>query len=361
VESSLELAHRVDDPMILGRVQRARIQHHLWTGRIPEAREAADAALALSQASNDRGVEFWSRWAMGAMEGLLGNTVQMATHIAEAQTIAEDIGSPFLEAATRELQVELAYARGQWDEGLRVGEEAIDLARATDQRLVLPRLLVWVSMILVARGEIDRADRLTSEAWTVSGAARAGGTEGFIDLHSVVPAHIGRAVVALARGAWDEAIAIAEAGLALADRSGYVVWSMHHVLPIIAEAAIHSRQLDRAATVGARMRSEAERVGHPLAFAWAEVCDGILTWLQNDATMGVDSLRSAAEALEKIPMVYDAARVRRQLAGRLAELGDRDGALTELRHVHAIFRRLGAAPELAKTLVQFEELGIEPL
>ena len=135
---------------------------------------------------------------------------------------------------------------------------------------------------------------------------------------------------------------------------------MHHILPIIAEAAIHSRQLDRAATVGARMRSEAERVGHPLAFAWAEVCDGILTWLQNDATMGVESLRRAAEALEEIPMVYDAARVRRQLAGRLAELGDRDDALAELRHVHAIFRRLGARPELAKTLIQFDELGAEP-
>ena len=57
-------------------------------------------------------------------------------------------------------------------------------------------------------------------------------------------------------------------------------------------------------------------------------------------------------------MVYDAARVRRQLAGRLAELGDRDRALTELRHVHAIFRRLGAKSELAKTVVQFDELGV---
>ena len=105
------------------------------------------------------------------------------------------------------------------------------------------------------------------------------------------------------------------------------------------------------------MRKEAEQVGHPLALAWAEVCDGVLTWLQNDATIGARSLQRAAAALEEIPMVYDAARVRRQLAGRLAELGDRDGALAELHHVHEIFQRLGAGPELAKTRIQFEELG----
>jgi hypothetical protein len=36
-------------------------------------------------------------------------------------------------------------------------------------------------------------------------------------------------------------------------------------------------------------------------------------------------------------MLPDAARLRRQLAGRLAETGDRDGALLELRKVHDLF------------------------
>ena len=59
-------------------------------------------------------------------------------------------------------------------------------------------------------------------------------------------------------------------------------------------------------------------------------------------------------------MIPDAARIRRQLAGRLADIGDREGALTELRHVHDIFRRMGAKEELRKTRIQFKELDARP-
>ena len=61
--------------------------------------------------------------------------------------------------------------------------------------------------------------------------------------------------------------------------------------------------------------------------------------------------------MEAIPLVYETSRLRRQLARRLAEIGDREGALVELRGVHAAFTRLGARPDLEKTLRQFAELG----
>ena len=59
-------------------------------------------------------------------------------------------------------------------------------------------------------------------------------------------------------------------------------------------------------------------------------------------------------------MIWDAARVRRQLAGRLAELGDRDASLSELHRVHRTFARLGAGSELAKTMEMYREIGAEP-
>ena len=49
-----------------------------------------------------------------------------------------------------------------------------------------------------------------------------------------------------------------------------------------------------------------------------------------------------------------------QLAGRLWEIGDRDGAVAELNRVHGVFEELGGLPELQKTLAQFEEVGAEP-
>ena len=64
--------------------------------------------------------------------------------------------------------------------------------------------------------------------------------------------------------------------------------------------------------------------------------------------------------MEAVPFVPDAARIRRQLAGRLAELGDRDGALAELRRVHDVFLELGAQEELRRTRVQFHELEARP-
>jgi DNA-binding NarL/FixJ family response regulator len=71
-------------------------------------------------------------------------------------------------------------------------------------------------------------------------------------------------------------------------------------------------------------------------------------------------LREAAEQLEALPFMYDATRLRRQLAGRLADLGDREGALRELRLVHERLLRTGADAELQKARQQFRELGTRP-
>ena len=71
-------------------------------------------------------------------------------------------------------------------------------------------------------------------------------------------------------------------------------------------------------------------------------------------------MEEAALALEAVPIVGDAARVRRMKAGRLADIGDRRGALEELGRVHDTFLRLGAEVELEKTRGMFRELGARP-
>ena len=59
-------------------------------------------------------------------------------------------------------------------------------------------------------------------------------------------------------------------------------------------------------------------------------------------------------------MIPDAARIRRQLAGRLAEIGEVEASLRELRAVHDTFSRLGAELELEKARMQFREVGQRP-
>ena len=59
-----------------------------------------------------------------------------------------------------------------------------------------------------------------------------------VDVPTVVPAHIGLATYYLETGDYAEAIRIGEAGLTIADRSGYVAWSLQWLLPVVGERDI---------------------------------------------------------------------------------------------------------------------------
>lgn len=83
-------------------------------------------------------------------------------------------------------------------------------------------------------------------------------------------------------------------------------------------------------------------------------------WKRGDPHGAVDLMRSAIVSLEEIPMHWDAARLRRQLAGRLSEIGEEAEAVEELKKVHEIFTKLGANLELEKARMQFREIGQRP-
>jgi DNA-binding NarL/FixJ family response regulator len=68
----------------------------------------------------------------------------------------------------------------------------------------------------------------------------------------------------------------------------------------------------------------------------------------------------AADQLEAIPVIWPATRLRRQAAGRLADLGRREEALAELRKVHTVCASVRAGLELEKTRAMFRELESRP-
>ena len=102
-------------------------------------------------------------------------------------------------------------------------------------------------------------------------------------------------------------------------------------------------------------------MGHALGLAWATASDALVARLRDqDMPRAIDLLRSAAEQLEAVPFVYDAARIRRNLAHLLSSLGDRDGATGELRRAHDVFVRIGAESELSAARDQLRDLGARP-
>lgn len=359
VHSALAMAESVGDVATLARAHRVLALLHMWTGPPAVARSHAHTAIEHAEACGELGVAFWSHWALAALEGLTGHTGRMEREIEEAEKVAERLRSPVLRVWTAELILERAYATGEWETGIAFGERAVAVARTLNQRQLLPRLLVWTALIHLGKGEMERGLEMVDEAWSLAGLGGPEG-DGEPDVHTAIPAYIGRAAHHHALAEWAETLRWAEAGLELADRSGYVIWSIHHILPLVAEALIQTRDLAGAERVGGRLRADSERMGHALGLAWADACDALVVWLRGDLKGGVERLRKAAEALEAIPMIPDAARVRRQLAGRLADLGDREGALVELRTVHETFVRLGNRRELEKARRLFQGLDTRP-
>lgn len=355
-QAALAAADILGDRALLARAHRTLALLHLWTGPPGSLEVHARAAISLTDEGDDRGVAFWAHWALAVHSGMRGGTEGMAREIAAARVLAQELRSPVLELWTDELAVELAYASGRWDEGIYLGEAAIALARALNQRTLLPRLLVWTSLFHEGRGDQERAHALVSEACTLSGMNGPGP----YDVHLVVPAYTGLAHYLTGIGDFQGAIEAARKGLDLAEGTGYTLWAVHRLLPILAEACLWAGEIDQAAAVGKRLKVHSEHLGHRLGLAWSDACAALVRWKRGDPAGGAEGMRNAAAALEEIPMIPYAVRIRRQLAGRLAEIGEVEAALTELKCVHDTLSRLGATSELEKARIQFREIGHRP-
>ncbi len=360
LEEALRLAESAGDTAARARAHRALAIQHTWTGPPGAVTDHAARALALAREVGNPNVAFWSHWALAVMEGIRGNTDVMGEEIDRAEAVAEDMRSPVLRIWAAELRLERAYAIGEWETGIAMGEGTIAEARRLNQTNLLPRLLVWTSLIYLGRGQLDRGRAMVDEAWALAGLDGDGDEVGSVDIHTAVPAHIGRAACHLADEDWKATVATARAGLALADQSGYTIWGIHHLQPLMAEALIRARELDGAAALAERLRRESTRLDHKLGLAWADACEALVVWLEGDLDEGIRRLKAAAEALEAVPLVPDAVRIRRQLAARLADAGRHEEAVAELRAVHARLTQLGNPTELEKARLLFKKLDTRP-
>jgi len=310
-------------------------------------------------------LEWSAHWALALLAGVSGDAKQVVVHLKRSDELAEQMRSPLLPIWSAEIYVEYLSGIGDWDGAIATAERAISQAKSLNQRVLLPRLYVWSGLIYLWRGADEKAKEYFDLAWKIAGGEKTGSLEGLgeraLDVPSIVPAHLGLASYHLARGNPAKAVRIGEAGLAIADRTGSVVWSLQWLLPVVGEAALFARDFDRAAMHSARMRRDAGRLQHRLGLAYADACDGLIAWFRDgNPRRAVELLRSSAEQLDAIPFPPQAARVRRKLAGALVEIGERDEGARELRKAHDVLARLGAAGELTGTREEMRERGVRP-
>jgi DNA-binding CsgD family transcriptional regulator/tetratricopeptide (TPR) repeat protein len=359
IEISLAIAERIGDPGLLSAVHHALQLQAVWQGPADAARRHGALALDFATQAQDRAAAWNAEWAMSMHAGLTGDSRGTAEHLKAASALADELRSPVNKMWTAEVEIEYRSGVGEWDAALAIADRTIADARAFSQHVLLPRLLVWSSIIRFARGDVDLATAQMEEAWALSGADRAG-TGAFLNVHAVVPAHVARSAWHFARNEYREALAVAEAGLAIADRTGYVAWAIHRLMPMCAEASLWIQDWERVDRYGDRLRRLAEQLGHPLSHAWADACFALKRMLQGDKPGSIRMLENAALALEAIPFVEHAARLRRKLADSYYESGDTPSAVRELRRIHDVFVRLSARPALDDVRNKMRALGVRP-
>ncbi len=81
--------------------------------------------------------------------------------------------------------------------------------------------------------------------------------------------------------------------------------------------------MELARRYGERLRRDATRTGHRLGIAWAHTTEALIAMMASDWRRAAPLLAEAADELEAVPWVWDAARLRRYLAEVLIRLGDR--------------------------------------
>jgi len=367
VETALEAAATggIQNDSLLSRAHRALLLLYAWTGPLELAHQHGTQAIAHAEAARQRMLEWTAHWGMALLAGVSGDAQGVVKHITASDKLADQMQSPILPLWSAELTVQYLSGIGDWDGALETAERTITLAKSLNQRMLLPRLYVWSGLIYLWRGSGEKAKEYFDLAWKLAGGETAGSLEGAggraLDVPSIVPAHLGLASYHLARGNPEEAVRIGEAGLAIADRTGYVVWSLQWLLPVVGEAALTGRDFDRAARHSARMREDAGRLHHRLGLAYADACDGLLAWFRDDdPRRAIDLLRSSVNQLEAIPFPPQAARIRRRLAGALMAVRERDEGMRELRKAHDVLARLGATEELTGTREEMRERGVRP-
>lgn len=366
VHATFPLAESLGNASLRARAHQVALQLYAWTGPAATAREHGATALLLAAQCGDREVAWASHWAMAMLEGFTGASAGVERHLREAALLADALASPVLQAMTAEITIEHASGVGQWETALALAERTIPLARAVMPQSLLPRVLVWTGLIVLARDDIERARALFEEAWTLTGADRASDVEADDDssppsmsnVHNVILAHTGLGTYHLFRGDWDQARAYGERGLALADRFGYVAWAIHRLIPLLIEVGLRRLDYDRVEQLTTRLRQQSLDLGHRLGMAWAAAAEALVARVKHHAPDAAARLLAAADELDAIPFVFHGAKIRRNAAQVLEADGDVGGAARELRKAHDVFVRLGAEFELRGVRNQLRALGM---
>lgn len=356
---ALDDADEDGDAGLRARVHRALLLASVVTCAPEDAREHAARTIELAARAGQLDVVCTAHWALAVLAGLTGNVPELERQLHEAERIADELRSPSLRLMTSEVAIEYLAGLGDWTTALARAEQSIALARTVRNATILARLLIWTAVIYVGRGDLERAKRYLDEATATSGVGGKHGDHAPRDVNSALRVQMGWTMYYNALGEYDEAIRVSREGLALAERSGQAIWAIYRLWPALIEAHLWKREFDEAQRLSGELRQASALIDHRLGLAWADTGESLAQMLRGTTPALLERVVRAADALERVPFVFDAARVRREIARRYVELGDHARAVRVLEQACAAFDVLGALGELTGARAQLLELGVQ--
>jgi DNA-binding NarL/FixJ family response regulator len=120
------------------------------------------------------------------------------------------------------------------------------------------------------------------------------------------------------------------------------------LLPGVVEIMLAAEDFEAARTAMTELGDIADAFGAPFLSAASAHVTGAVLLAAGDSTAALISLRRAWEAWRDLEMPYEEAQARVLIAMALQHLGDHDSRDIELDAARQVFKRLGAAPALAR-------------
>jgi len=222
---------------------------------------------------------------------------------------------------------EILQMNGAWPEALAEARRAADhLARTSNAQTA--------ATAIYQEAEVHRLKGEFTEAEAAYRLASRGGCE----------PQPGLALLRLAQGR--PAAAAAQIRRVVAAASDRL--QRTRLLPACVEILLAAGAREEARAACAELEEIARTLDTEVVHAMAAHARGAVALSEGDAAGAVEPLRRSLEAWHRIEAPYLAARLRALIGEACRALGDDEGAQLEREAARAVFRELGAAPDLAR-------------
>jgi DNA-binding CsgD family transcriptional regulator/uncharacterized protein HemY len=177
-----------------------------------------------------------------------------------------------------------------------------------------------------------------------------------LDQTTAFPASLAvRALLALDQGDAGEAVRLAERGLRHLPETNRA--ERAPLVEILVRAYAESGSIDEARLALGELREAATVSGTAPLAAALHATEGLIARATSDWDAARRHLEDAVDAFEQLRAPFDEARTRVDLAYVLDAVGDRAGAITELRRAAARFESMSAARDLERARATLAQLG----